>query len=80
MTCANYGVAVMVVHRGRVKSTTLLLGPKIDFPHLVRFGDMEFANELCEKLRKAEAKSPIPNGTSVYTVVPLPVTIEAGVL
>ena len=80
MTCATYGVAVMVIHHGRVKSTHLVLGPKIDFPHLVRFGNLEFANALCEKLRKAEAKSPIPNGASVYTVVPLPVTTEDGAL
>ena len=43
-------------------------------------GDQEFAADLCEKMRKAQAKAPIPNGANIYTVVPLPVTNEeAGV-
>ena len=57
-----------------------VLDPKVDFPHLVHSGDQEFAADLCEKMRKAQAKAPIPNGANIYTVVPLPVTSEeAGV-
>ena len=48
----------------------------MDFPHLINSGDQEFANELCKKMRKAQAKCPIPNGESIYTVVPLPMTTE----
>ena len=73
MTCAPYGVAVMVIHRGRVKQNMLVLGPEMDFPHLIRFGDQDFANALAEKMRKAQAKAPIDNGESIYTVVPVPV-------
>ena len=76
MTCANYGVAVTVVHCGRIKHNILVLGPKMDFPHLINSGGQEFASELCKKMRKAQAKSPIPNGESIYTVVPLPMTTE----
>jgi hypothetical protein len=68
------------IHHGRVKQTMLVLGPKVDFRHLVHSGDQEFAADLCEKMRKAQAKAPIPNGANVYTVVPLAVTSEeAGV-
>ena len=76
MACAIYGVAVTVFLNGRIKQTHLVLGPKIDFPHLVYTGDEEFARTLCNRMRKAWSKSPIPNGESVYSVVPLPVTAE----
>ena len=72
MTCAPYGVAVTVIHRGRIKQNHLVLGPKMDFPHLVLVGDENFANTLCKKMRKARAQCPIPNGESIYCVVPLP--------
>ena len=57
MTCATYGVAVTVVHRGRVKQNMLVLGPKLDHPHLVNSGDQDFADDLC-KMRKAR-RSPV---------------------
>jgi hypothetical protein len=73
MTYANYGVAVTVIHRGRVKQNMLVFGPKVDFRHAVYSGDQDFAEQLCTKMRKAQAKAPIPNGENIYTVVPLPV-------
>ena len=48
----------------------------MDRPHLVRFGDLEFAEELCTKLRKVQAQCPLPDGATVYAIVPLPVTHE----
>ena len=55
-----------------------MLGPKIDLPHLVNSGDQEFARALCEKMRKARAKSSIPDRESINAVVPLPMTPELG--
>jgi hypothetical protein len=80
MTCATYGVAVTVFLNGQIKQTHLVLGPKIDFPHLVYTGDEEFARTLCDRMRRAWSKSPISNGESIYAVVPLPVTAEQEVL
>jgi hypothetical protein len=70
----SYGVAVMVVHRGKIRQTHLVLGPLMDHPHMINVGDQEFAEELCRKMRKAWARSPIPDGDSIYNVVPLPMT------
>ena len=55
-----------MIHRGRVKQNMPVLGPKTDFPHAVHSGDQDFARALCEKMRKAQAKAPIPNGENIY--------------
>ena len=68
-----YGVAATVIHRGRIKQNHLVLG-KVDAPHGIKVGTQEEAIATCTKMRKAQAQATIPNGETIYTVVPLPVT------
>jgi len=72
--CAHYGVASKVVHHGQIKHHILVLGPLIDHPHLVNSGDQEYADALCNRMRKAAAQCPVPNHERIYSVVPLPMT------
>ncbi|MBT1509427.1 hypothetical protein KIP88_02835 [Bradyrhizobium sp. SRL28] len=76
-SCAHYGVASLVIYNGRVKHNILVLGPKMDHPHLINSGDREFAEALCKKMRKAAGQVSIQNEIKAYTVVPLPMIEEA---
>ena len=74
MTCARYGVAVSHIRRGRITSTELVRNPCEGDQHHVSSGDLDYARELCKRMRACEAKYAVPMSAIVYTVVPLPVT------
>jgi hypothetical protein len=75
MACAVYGVVVTAFLHGRIKQTYLVLGPKINFPHLINSGDAEFAEAPCNKMREAGEKPYSYRGQHLQRR-PLPVTKE----